>query len=217
MSAIKKITNVPDLKDSNGLWLKSYYPDPSVRCVTRSEVVWSGIQSRGRIGGRRQDVYRTYTGCTNDFKDYQYFTDWCQDQYGYMSQEPSGRFWALDKDLLSLDNLSYNEDSCIFVPGRINNLITNSAASRGDYPLGVSLYKRTGRYRAYIGKDAKHLGYFSSPEEAHKAWQKAKIERIENILETDSEVLNHKKLCAALERIVQHIRYEHDNNLETAL
>lgn len=40
---------------------------------------------------------------------------------------------------------------------------------------GASFYKRTGRWRAYIKKDGKHisLGYFDTAEEAHEEYMKA--------------------------------------------
>lgn len=43
---------------------------------------------------------------------------------------------------------------------------------------GVHLFKRTGKFRAYImvqGKE-KHLGYFATAEEAHVAYVKAAVE-----------------------------------------
>ena len=62
--------------------------------------------------------------------------------------------------------------------------------SRG-YPIGVSLYKRTGRYQAqcenpFTGKN-ENLGYFSTPEEAHEAWRKRKHELAQLVAATESD------------------------------
>ena len=79
----------------------------------------------------------------------------------------------LDKDLLSPGNKEYRPDRCCFVGHNINSFLTESSASRGDLPIGVNLHKATGKYAAQIqmcGKGRKHIGLFTSPEDAHKAW-----------------------------------------------
>jgi hypothetical protein len=44
------------------------------------------------------------------------------------------------------------------------------------YPIGVGLHKKTGKFRARISKNKVEirLGYFDSPEAAHKAYLEAK-------------------------------------------
>ena len=48
---------------------------------------------------------------------------------------------SLDKDILIPGNKVYSPDTCRFVPGYINSLLTNAGAIRGDYPLGVRAMK----------------------------------------------------------------------------
>lgn len=49
--------------------------------------------------------------------------------------------------------------------------------SKGNYK-GVVLYKRTGKWQAYIMKDSKqyHLGYFNKEKDAAKAYNKKAVE-----------------------------------------
>lgn len=72
-----------------------------------------------------------------------------------------------------------------------NSFVIASDASRGDYPIGVHLFKRTGKYRAscnnpFTGK-VEHLGYFSTQEEAHEAWRKRKHELAQLVAATESD------------------------------
>ena len=47
----------------------------------------------------------------------------------------------LDKDILIPGNKIYSPETCRFVPGYINNLLTNSGAIRGELPCGVVAQK----------------------------------------------------------------------------
>ena len=73
-----------------------------------------------------------------------------------------------------------------------NSFVIASDASRGDYHIGVCLYKRTGKYIAqcknpFSGKK-EHLGYFLTPEEAHEAWRKRKHEIAQLVAATESDI-----------------------------
>lgn len=114
----------------------------------------------------------TYNDCSVDsrFHDFQDFADW------YESHEFSNLGYQLDKDLLFTGNKIYSPDVCCFVPQELNSLLTDHRSARGSYPQGVQLHKPTGRYlaRIRVNKKLQSLGYFDCPNEAHKAYKKAK-------------------------------------------
>ena len=93
-------------------------------------------------------------------------------------QDWSGK--CLDKDIIVPGSKLYSPKTCAFVLTATNLFVTARDASRGEYPIGVSLLKLTGKYRAqcenpFTGK-LEHLGLFSTPEEAHEGWRKRKHE-----------------------------------------
>ena len=87
---------------------------------------------------------------------------------------------SLDKDIIAPGSKLYSPETCAFVLKATNSFVTASDARRGKCPIGVSLYKRTGKYQAqcqnpFTGERG-YLGLFSTPEEAHEAWRKRKHE-----------------------------------------
>ena len=98
---------------------------------------------------------------------------------------------SLDKDIIVPRSKLYSPDTCAFVLKATNNFVIASDASRGDYPIGVCLLKHTGRYRTFCQNpftgEQEHLGYFSTPEEAHEAWRKRKHEIAQRVAETESD------------------------------
>ena len=98
---------------------------------------------------------------------------------------------CLDKDIIVPKSKLYSPDTCAFVLNATNLFVTARDASRGEYPIGVHLYKHTGKYQAlcqniFTGKN-EHLGYFSTPEEAHEAWRKRKHELAQLVAATESD------------------------------
>lgn len=78
--------------------------------------------------------------------------------------------FQLDKDILVRDNKIYSKDTCCFVPPAINGVIVNIEG------LGVSFDNHKQKYRAsmsYKGK-GKHLGYYTTAEDANTAYKQAK-------------------------------------------
>ena len=45
--------------------------------------------------------------------------------------------YELDKDLLYKGNKIYGPDTCCLIPSELNTILTQSNASRGQYPVGV--------------------------------------------------------------------------------
>jgi len=99
----------------------------------------------------------------------------------------------LDKDILVEGNKIYGPDTCCFVPARINTMMALGASGKTKYPFGVGRLKghngnSDGRSKPYIGrliltteegKKFKCLGYSSTAMGAHKLWQLAKANAIE--------------------------------------
>ena len=98
---------------------------------------------------------------------------------------------CLDKDIIVPKSKLYSPETCAFVLNATNSFVIASDASRGDYPTGVNLCKRTGKYRAQCGNPftgkQENLGYFLTPEEAHEAWRKRKHELAQLVAATESD------------------------------
>jgi len=124
-----------------------------------------------------QEKQPTYIGCSvsDNFKYYPYFKDWCSAQTGFNLDG-----FALDKDLLSKGNKIYSEDLCVFVPQEINNLITRSDKSRGEFLIGVSYHRASCKFVSVVSINGglKHLGCFDTEAMAFQAYKIAKENQI---------------------------------------
>ena len=98
---------------------------------------------------------------------------------------------CLDKDIIVPGSKLYSHETCAFVLKATNLFVTARDACRGDYPVGVYLYKPTGKYHARCGNPftgkQEHLGLFSTPEEAHEAWRKRKQDLAQLVAATESD------------------------------
>ena len=99
---------------------------------------------------------------------------------------------CLDKDIIVPKSKLYSPDTCAFVLKATNSFVIASDAIRGEYPIGVTLFKPTGKYQAscqnlFTGK-TEYLGLLSTPEEAHEAWRKRKHELAQLVAATESDI-----------------------------
>ena len=112
---------------------------------------------------------------------------------------------CLDKDIIAPRSKLYSPETCAFVLQATNKFVTASDASRGDYPIGVYLHKRTGKYQAQcrnpFTRELEYLGLFSIPEEAHEAWRKRKHELAQLVAarESDPRIVEALKKWYSLE------------------
>ena len=156
------------------------------------------------------EKHPTYRGCSvcNEWLLFSNFKSWME------QRECEGRH--LDKDFLIENNKIYSPSTCVFVPQKVNNFITTSGKTRGEYPLGVSLVKDSKKNpygsRCMNGSgDQIYLGIFSTPEQAHQAWLKKKLEVCnEYLLEFKEEPL----IIKGLTRIKDKLEYHISNNIE---
>lgn len=119
-----------------------------------------------------QQKYPTYKGCSvcQEWLTFSNFKAWMERQ--------DWKDKHLDKDILFPGNKVYSPDTCVFVEQRVNKFLNEHNAARGEYMIGVDWYKPSKKFRASCtngsGKN-KHLGYFTSEVDAHKAWLDYKL------------------------------------------
>jgi len=124
----------------------------------------------------------TYIGCEveSDWRKFSSFYKWWSENYR--------EGMHLDKDILVIGNKTYGADYCVYVPSKINGLVSlpNKRGSTGY--IGASLRKDTGKFVATgTGLDGKvyQIGVFSNPIDAHQAWHDQKLK----------SAMEHKGLC----------------------
>ena len=149
------------------------YPVKINGVITKEYVLWRSMLTRCY-----SDTFKkknpTYEGCevSDKFKSYEYFYEWCNNQFGFNNKD-----WQLDKDLLVKGNKVYSENTCVFIPSEINSLLINCTASRGEHLIGVSWNKKANAFKAQVRKNKgkrEYLGYFNTEIEAFNAYEKAK-------------------------------------------
>ena len=118
--------------------------------------------------------YPTYVGVTvcKDWHSFSAFRAW------WLANHRDG--FSLDKDLLAPGNRKYSPDTCVYVPQWINTFTVDNEASRGEFPIGVSIHNKTGKYQSHCSNQITgkrhNLGLFNTPEAAHEAWLNYKLE-----------------------------------------
>ena len=131
------------------------------------------------------DTYKkqrpTYEGCevSENFKYYEYFYEWCQNQVGFGNEG-----WQLDKDLLVKGNKVYSENVCIFIPTEINSVLIKCTATRGEHLIGAHWCKTKKAFVARVNKSKKgseYLGLFNTEIEAFNAYKQAKENYIKEL------------------------------------
>jgi len=123
---------------------------------------------------------------------------------------------SLDKDILVEGNKEYSPDTCAFVPQYLNSLIMTSPA--GEFPTGVIKCPSGNKtyYQARLGRSERYIGNFSTPLDAHIAWQLAKAEKIEcAILDYMLHPSYRQDVANALYQRADRLRFAAENKLET--
>lgn len=204
----KGISNIPDYKDDDDLWSKGFTETTESEYIfyyTRAGKLWNAVNNRGSGKEKFLDRMPCYTGVTNDFADFQSFTDWCHTQEGYFEKDSTGLFWQIDKDILSPGSKSYSEDTCCFVPSYVNSVLLTRRKEEKELPIGVKLCPKTGKWISRIR--GKHLGLFSDIGEASAAWAKYKAVVIQEVLTMYSQHPAHRgDVVTALMQRVLHLR-----------
>ena len=140
---------------------------------TKEYVLWCSMLKRCYSEGYKKK-HQTYKDCevSENFKSYEYFYEWCNEQFGFGIED-----FELDKDLLIKGNKIYSESTCIFIPYEINLLLTKCTASRGEHLIGVCWDKAKKAFVARVSMSKgkrEYLGLFNTELEAFNAYKIAK-------------------------------------------
>lgn len=173
---------------------------------------WSGILRRC-LSDKFKAKKKSYIGCTIS-QDWKFFSD-----YLNWSLESYVHGWELDKDILIPENKHYGPNTCAYIPCYINAMIKQKPVGK-IYPLGVSLMKdnRQLTYSASCGRlSMGRIGYYDSPENAHKAWQWEKSVQMEQTLVKYSEEPFgfRTDVAEAISDRVWKLRLNHAKGIET--
>ena len=153
------------------------YPIRANGVITKEYLLWRSMLQRC-YSDAYQKKYPTYKGCkcSENFKSYEYFYEWCHKQVGF-GMDGNGNPFQLDKDLLIKGNKVYSENTCVFIPFEINTLLIKCTASRGKHLIGVHWDNASRAFKAQVNKSKgkrEHLGLFKTEIEAFNAYKTAK-------------------------------------------
>ena len=153
--------------------LGAKYPSTINGVLTKGYTLWCNMLKRC-YSDTYQKKQPTYVGCevSENFKSYEYFYEWCNEQIGFGNEG-----WHLDKDLLVKGNKIYSENTCVFIPAEINKVLTKRTASRGEHLIGVSWDNTNKVFVARVNKNKgnqERLGLFNTELEAFNVYKKAK-------------------------------------------
>ena len=157
--------------------LGTKYPISVNGIQTKEYNLWNNMLKRC-YNDTYQKKNPTYEGCevSDNFKSYEYFYEWCQNQIGFGNVGNVNPF-QLDKDLLIKGNKVYSETTCVFLPQEINTLLVKREASRGKHLIGVSWDKTNNAFVARVSRNkggSEYLGLFNTELEAYNAYKIAK-------------------------------------------
>lgn len=162
---------------------------------------WAGLLRR--CGLKYQSVNAAYSEvtCSINFKSYTFFYEWCQEQAGFGNRDEKGMLWQLDKDILVKGNRLYSEDTCVFVPKRLNTIFLKNKSQRGVYLIGTGWSKRDKMFyplkRDRNGKQV-YAGMFKDEMEAFLVYKKSREELIKEVANEYKEQLDTRAYTALM-------------------
>lgn len=144
---------------------------------------WVGILLRC-YSDSHHSKYPTYKGCyvCDEWLSLSNFSSWLSSKHGWETLD-------IDKDFLVDGNKKYGPDTCVLLPRYINSIRANTENHK--LPLGVKQNPQS-KIKPFFSRcnvmqddgkiERKYLGSFEKAELAHTAWQMAKVEHIERVI-----------------------------------
>ena len=130
----------------------------------------------------------TYIGCSvcNEWQTFSNFYEW------WKRNHKDG--FVLDKDIIRKGNKIYSPETCAYIPQELNNLMCRRQKFRGNLPIGVRYDKNKKTYLASMSYHGypQHIGCFETPQDAFKAYKKAREEYIKERAEEYKYVIDER-------------------------
>lgn len=112
-----------------------------------------------------------YQVCDSPYIDCSVHPDWhnfSNFYIWYTNQENYGKGYHLDKDILFEGNKVYSKDTCCLLPQELNKIFTGAKLGKDKREVGVKKCKNGYISRLSINGDCRHLGVFSTVDEANE-------------------------------------------------
>lgn len=137
------------------------------------------LKMKGRCKANYHARNKSYIGCSysEEWKNYDNFSRWAVEQFGFSLRDECGNVFQLDKDILQKGNKVYCRELCVFVPPEINSFFMPRKANK-ELPVGVIFVKERNKFQAQIkiANKSVTLGRFLTIDEAVNAYSLAKSE-----------------------------------------
>lgn len=161
--------------------------------------LWANLLKRVYCDKSRHK-FPTYTEVSvcDEWLNFQNFAEWCYGQEFFNAKDDKGRWYHLDKDLLSDGVKVYSPNTCCFIPKDVNVMLTLNGVNRGKFPVGVTR-KSTGRFKATLSSNKKsYLGVFDTAEDAFMVYKAAKESYVKEVAEFWKGSIDQKAYTALL-------------------
>ena len=138
--------------------------------------VWANMLQRA-YSKKYHEKFPTYKDVMvcEEWHNFQNFAEWFEENYieGF----------CLDKDFLVKANKTYSLETCCFVPGEINTILSKVSEKYKERLPGIT--KSGNKYCCKISKNSNqiHLGSYMTQEEASEVYIRAKKEYLKEIAE----------------------------------
>ncbi len=127
----------------------------------------------------------------------------------------------IDKDILFPGNKTYSSEFCVFVPAYVNLSILSKREKVSSLPIGVT-YREDLKSKPYRSKILSQegktmcLGYHPTPEDAHFAWQLAKVANLKSVIQRYVKEDNFEtRVVRALEGRIEKLSHDNENGIIT--
>lgn len=173
---------------------------------TKEYQLWQNMLERCTEKWQAKNASYKGVTCSENFKSYTFFYEWCHSQKGFNCKDDNGENWRLDKDILVKGNKVYSEDACCFVPLTVNSLLISRRAKRGDCPIGVYWDKSQSKFKSQcnVGTGVqKHLGVYATKEDAFKSYKTFKEAQIRLVTEQYKDLLDSRAYGALMNYTVE--------------